>query len=58
MQTLVRGFAVALVLAGFLATVKPNTHAYSAAAKSTVTSVVPVPVCPPNDPNACHIEQW
>jgi hypothetical protein len=23
-----------------------------------VKAQIPVPVCPPNDPNACHIDQW
>ncbi len=54
MLSLVRGIAVSLVLAGFFAAV----HSQPSQPKATATVAVPVPVCPPNDPNACHIDQW
>ncbi|SEG61715.1 hypothetical protein SAMN05421819_3831 [Bryocella elongata] len=49
--TLVRALVVALALAGFSAT--------TVSAKTTVkpaTSAVPVPLCPPGDPNGCGID--
>ena len=56
MTFLVRGFAVALVLAGLVAASHPQVNPVSRTA--AVKADVPIPVCPPNDPNACHIEQW
>jgi hypothetical protein len=56
MTFLVRSFALALVLAGLLAANHPQN---SPASQTMVAKpAVPIPVCPPNDPNACHIEQW
>jgi hypothetical protein len=57
MTYLVRGFALVLILAGLLAVTHPqaNPTARTSAAKA---ADMPIPVCPPNDPNACHIEQW
>jgi hypothetical protein len=57
MSGFVRGVAIALVVVGLFSTVRPHT---AQAKGSTVVSSnsIPVPVCPPNDPNACHIDQW
>lgn len=53
MKTLVRAFVVALVLTGAVA----STQTASATAKNKIvaarTSLLPVPTCPPSDPNAC-----
>ena len=57
MTSLVRGFALALVLAGLVAATHPQTNPASQASVVKPTDM-PVPVCPPNDPNACHIEKW
>jgi hypothetical protein len=57
MPGIVRGIAIALVVAGLFVTVHPlstQSQTPTAAAKKAI----PVPVCPPNDPNACHIDQW
>jgi hypothetical protein len=53
MKHIVRAFVVALVLTGAAA----STQIPSASAQNKVTaarvSVLPVPTCPPDDPNAC-----
>lgn len=53
MQSLVRGIAITFVVAGLFVTVHPQKGPI-AVSKATI----PVPVCPPNDPDACHIDQW
>jgi hypothetical protein len=53
MKHIVRAFVVVLVLTGAVAstqTSSASTHDKIAAAR---TSMLPVPTCPPNDPNAC-----
>jgi hypothetical protein len=53
MKHIVRAFVVVLVLTSVAAT----TQTSSASAKNKVavsrTSMLPVPTCAPNDPNAC-----
>jgi hypothetical protein len=53
MKHIVRAFVVALVLTGAVA----STQTSSASTKTKVTvartSMLPVPTCPPDDPNAC-----
>ncbi len=53
MKHIVRAFVVVLVLTGAAAT----TQTSSASTKNKVTvartSMLPIPVCAPNDPNAC-----
>jgi hypothetical protein len=53
MKHIVRAFVVVLVLTGAAAT----TQTSSASTKNKVavarTSMLPVPTCAPNDPNAC-----
>jgi hypothetical protein len=53
MKHIVRAFVVALVLTGAVA----STQTSSASTQNKVTaarvSVLPVPTCPPDDPNAC-----
>ena len=53
MKHIVRAFVVALVLTGAVAT----TQTSSASTKTKVTvakvSMLPIPTCPPDDPNAC-----
>ena len=55
MLSLVRGIAVTFVVAGLFVAVHPQAAQPKG---STSMSRIPVPVCPPNDPNACHIDQW
>jgi hypothetical protein len=53
MKHIVRAFVVVLVLTGAAA----STQTSSASTQNKVTasrvSVLPVPTCPPDDPNAC-----
>lgn len=55
MKILVRAFVVALVLTGAVA----STQTASATSKDKVvaarTSMLPVPMCPPDDPKGCGI---
>jgi hypothetical protein len=57
MITLVRSLALILVVAGIVAATHPPAIPTTQAAVSS-SAAEPVPVCPPNDPDACHIEQW
>ena len=53
MKHIVRAFVVVLVLTGAVA----STQTSSASTQNKVTvakvSMLPVPTCPPNDPNCC-----
>jgi hypothetical protein len=57
MSGIVRAGAISLVVVGLFSTfhsrVAPPTDSTSVSLAS-----IPVPVCPPNDPNGCHIDQW
>lgn len=53
MKNIVRAFVVALTVTGAVA----SAHATRSSAAPTVTksSAMPIPCCPPNDPNACGL---
>lgn len=51
-NTLIRAFVVALALTGAVSTVHANSKNAMMAAESTN---LPIPTCPPNDPNGCGI---
>jgi len=54
MKVIVRSLVIALAVTGAVATSFTST----ASAKATVaakTSAMPIPNCPPNDPNGCGI---
>jgi hypothetical protein len=55
MKIIVRTLVIALAVTGAIAT----TCANAAPAKTTVsvskTSAIPIPACPPDDPNGCGI---
>jgi hypothetical protein len=52
-NTLIRAFVVALALSGAAATVRTsNAHTVVAGGPTGF----PIPLCPPNDPNACGIQ--
>ncbi len=57
MKHIIRAFVLALVLTGAVAT----THTSSASAQNKVdvarVSMLPIPSCPPDDPNACGMAQ-
>jgi hypothetical protein len=56
MKHVVRAFVAVLVLTGAVATTQ-TPAATTAKNKVTAarTSILPVPVCPPDDPNACGL---
>ncbi len=53
MKNLVRAFVVALTVTGAVA----SAHTPNASATPTITknSAMPIPCCPPDDPNACGL---
>ncbi len=57
MKIIIRAFVIVLALTGAAA----STQIASASAQTKVsvakTSAMPVPMCPPDDPNACGITQ-
>jgi hypothetical protein len=55
MKTIVRAFVVALVLTGVAATTQTSSASTKNKVTATRTSMLPIPTCPPNDPNACGI---
>jgi hypothetical protein len=57
MKFAIRAFAVVIALTGAIATTQ--TSAASTQTKVTVarTSMLPVPMCPPDDPNGCGMAQ-
>jgi len=52
MKTIIRTFVIALTITGAVASVNTSRVMTSAQPK---LSAFPIPVCPPNDPNACGI---
>jgi hypothetical protein len=57
MQGIIRKIAIALVVVGLFSTVQRRA-VQPTGSISVSSATIPVPVCPPNDPNACHIDQW
>jgi len=58
MKHVVRAFVVALVLTGAVATTQTSSASPSAKKVAVArTSMLPIPVCPPDDPNACGMAQ-
>jgi hypothetical protein len=55
MKLIVRTFVIALALTGAFATTHAN--ASSATVITAKTSAMPIPNCPPSDPNGCGIAQ-
>ncbi len=56
-NSLVRGFVVVLALTGFAAsTVAARPAASHKEVKAGTTSVKPLPLCLPNDPNFCGLD--
>jgi len=59
MKIMIRALAAALLVAGLISATR--TLAVPAAKIAGVTAgtqSMPIPVCPPNDPNGCHIDKW
>jgi len=53
MKHLVRAFVVVLVLTGAVATTQTSSAPTQNKVTAARTSMLPVPTCPPDDPNAC-----
>jgi hypothetical protein len=50
---IVRAFVVALVLTGAAATTQTSSASTQNKVTAARVSMLPVPTCPPDDPNAC-----
>jgi hypothetical protein len=50
----ISAFVIALALTGAAATAHSKTTGH--AATTNVASAMPIPLCPPNDPNGCGID--
>jgi hypothetical protein len=53
MKHLVRALVVVLALTGAVATTQTSSASTQNKVTAAKTSMLPVPTCPPNDPNAC-----
>ncbi len=56
MKIIVRAFVVVLALTGAAATTLTSSASTSTQTKVARTSMLPVPTCAPNDPNACGMK--
>jgi hypothetical protein len=57
MKTTIRAFVVALVVTGVAATTQTSNASTKNKVTISRTSMLPVPTCAPDDPNACGIAQ-
>jgi hypothetical protein len=55
MKTIVRAFVVVLVLTGAAATTQTSAASTKNRVTASRTSMLPIPTCPPDDPNACGL---
>jgi hypothetical protein len=53
MKTIIRAFAVVLALTGAAATTQTSSASTQNKVTAARVSMLPVPTCPPDDPNAC-----
>jgi hypothetical protein len=53
MKNIIRTFVAVLVLTGAVATTQTSAASTQNKVTATRVSVVPVPTCAPDDPNAC-----
>jgi hypothetical protein len=58
MKVIVRSLVVALAVTGAIATTYSNASSSKATVKIAKTSAMPVPTCPPDDPNGCGLGGW
>jgi hypothetical protein len=57
MKHIVRAFVVALVLTGAVASTQTSSASTKTKVTAARTSMLPVPTCPPDDPNGCGMAQ-
>jgi hypothetical protein len=55
MKHLIRAFVVVLVLTGAAASTQTSSASTLNKVTAARTSMLPIPSCPPNDPNACGL---
>jgi hypothetical protein len=55
MKNIVRAFVVVLVLTGVAATTQTSSASTQNKVTAARTSMLPVPTCAPDDPNACGL---
>jgi hypothetical protein len=58
MNRIVRAAVVVLVLTGAAASKQITPASAKTRVNVAKTSAMPIPMCPPDDPNACGITQW
>jgi len=57
MKHIIRAFVAVLVLTGAIATTQTSSASTQNKVSAARTSMLPIPVCPPDDPNACGMAQ-
>ncbi len=57
MKNIVRAFVVVLALTGAAASTQITSASTLATVSAAKTSAMPVPMCPPDDPDACGIDK-
>jgi hypothetical protein len=57
MKSIVRAFVITLVLTGVSATTQISSASTQNKVVASRVSMIPVPTCPPDDPNACGMAQ-
>jgi hypothetical protein len=57
MKHIIRAFVVVLVLTGAAASTQTSSASTQNKVTAARTSMLPVPTCPPDDPNVCGMAQ-
>ena len=57
MKTIIRTFVAVLILTGVAATTQTSSASTPNKVTATRTSMLPIPMCAPDDPNACGMAQ-
>jgi hypothetical protein len=57
MKSVIRAFVAVLVLTGAAATTQTSSASTQNKVTAARTSMLPVPMCPPDDPNGCGMAQ-
>jgi hypothetical protein len=57
MKLAIRAFVVVLVLSGAVATTQTPSASTQNKVTAARTSMLPIPMCPPDDPNGCGMAQ-
>jgi hypothetical protein len=55
MKLAIRAFVAVLVLTGAVATTRTSSASTQNKVTASRTSMLPIPTCAPNDPNACGL---